>query len=296
MDYMALVNRSFNNAWKHKFLWLFGFFVAAGGNGVVHVWDTDKDCDWGDRFGICPIDFEPAFIIMAVMAAFALWIVFWVMSVLSESALIRGIADKELNQPTNFGLCWSVGLNKFFRLFGIILLATLAAIFAILCMAMVIVPAYIAAVGLGIVLTVLAIPFLVVIIFIATAVEGWAIRYAVLYDDKWLDALGRGWNMLKNNVGKSIGVAISSFLAQLVLWCVLVICCLVLAIPFVIIGYTDLWLGLIPGLIVAIIVIILASAFTGTFASSMWTLGFMQMTGYSGQQPAAATETAPPLA
>ena len=81
-----------------------------------------------------------------------------------------------------------------------------------------------------------------------------------------------------------IGPVVTSFLAQLILWCLLVIAMLILAIPFILIGTANLWLGLIPGIGLGLLVIILSSAFFGTFASSVWTLGFMQMTGLTGSR------------
>ncbi len=299
MDYMELVKKSISNAWKYKFLWLFGFFVSvADGFGGGHWW-TDKldrdewTADFGD-FGIFRI--EPAVLVLFVLAAFALWIVFWVMSVLSEGSLIHGISRKESNLDVNFADCWSVGLGKFFRLFGIMLLAGLAVLFVVICLAFVIVPSYFASVGLGLALTILAIPILLVIIFVAISIEGWAIRFAVLNDIPWLDAIGRGWNLFRDNIGKTLGVAFSSLLTQLVLWCALVIGMMILAIPFIVAGMANLWLGLVPGIGVGLLIIILSSAFFGTLASSVWTLGFMRMTGYVGPQAVAVTNAVPPVA
>ena len=89
-------------------------------------------------------------------------------------------------------------------------------------------------------------------------------------------------------------MAFLSFFAQLVLLCLLVVGVLILAIPLVLIGIVNLWLALIIGLPLGLVVIILSSAFFGTFASSMWTLGFVQMTGYSAPQASALVKEIPP--
>jgi hypothetical protein len=91
-------------------------------------------------------------------------------------------------------------------------------------------------------------------------------------------------------------VAFSSLLTQIVLWCLLIIAMLVLAIPFILAGMANLWLGLIPGIGLGLLVVILSAAFFGTFASSVWTLGFMQMTGLAGSKAAEAVNTTPPAA
>jgi hypothetical protein len=298
MDYMELVKKSVSNAWNYKFLWLFGFFVSvSNGFGGFHGIKEDIDIgDWTDRWDLGWFSFDPAILVFLAMAAFAAWVLFWVMSVVCEGSLIHGISRKELNLPVTFADCWSVGLGKFFRLLGIILLATLAVLFAILSLLLFIVPSYFAHVAFGIILTILAIPILIVIILVSICVEGWAIRFAVLNNERWLDAIGKGWHLFQHNIGRTLGVAFSSLLSQLVLWCLLIIGMLILAIPFIIVGMVNPWLGVIPGVGLGLLIIILSSAYFGVFASSVWTLGFMQMTGWYGPQAAEVADTTPPAA
>ncbi len=297
MDYMQLIRKSVSNAWSYKFLWLFGFFVSvADGFGGGHWWTDKLDrCDNVIHLGkYGNLEIEPALLVFFAMVVFSLWIIFWVMSVLSEGSLIHGISRKELNLHVTFADCWSMGVRRFLRLFGIMLLATIVVISAILGLLLFIIPSYFASVALGISLTILAIPILLVIIVATICVEGWAIRFAILNDNNWLDAIGKGWRLFTTNVGKTLGVAFSSFFAQIILWCVLVVGMLILAIPLIVTGMVNLWLGIIPGVLLVSLVIILSSAFFGTFASSVWTIGFMQVTGYGQPQPVPATDVVPP--
>jgi len=293
MDYMGLVRRSVVSAWRYRFLWFFGFFAsAADGFGVLHGWDDKFDkMERFDRLGRLNdfnIEFDPAFLIILGLLIFSLWIIFWVMSVISEGSLIHGVSRKELNIATNFTDCWSAGLGKFLRLFGIILLITLLALSIVLGSLLFIVPAFIASVALGVVLTIFILPVIFAIIIVAVSVEGWAIRYAVLNNVPWLSAIGKGWQLFKNNIWKTVAIALLSFFSQLVLWCCLVLGMIILVIPFVILALANIWIGLIPGFIVFIIILILSAAYFGTFASSIWTLGFMRLTKYAGPQSALA--------
>jgi hypothetical protein len=291
MDYMGLIKRSVSNAWKYKFLWLFGFFAAWSNGSVGHIWTDKIDKYDGFRFGRYG-DFyiEPALIAMLLMAAFAIFVIVWVLSVLSEGALIYGITRKEFDLDVTFGQCWSVGLRKFFRLFGIILLAFVLVIGSILIIALFLIPVYFLSVVLGVILTIFAIPIFFVLIFVVVGVEGWAIRYAVLNDRAWLDAIADGWRLFKDNIWKTVGIALSSFFTQLVIWLALVICLLIMAIPFIIIGVFSLGLALIPGLLLLFIIIIISEAFFGVFASSMWTLGFVELTGYDRDKAVAVSD------
>jgi hypothetical protein len=289
MDYMDLVKRSFSNAWKYKFLWFFGFFVSITDGFGGGTWWTDKlehkrsfvhIQDFCFRYRHLDIDFDPVLIAMIALAIFAIWVLFFVLAVLSEGALIRGVSRKEFKLDTGFSDCWSVGFHKFFRLFGIILLAVVIVIMAIVFLVILSIPMFFASVVLGVLSLFITLPVLLAAIFVVVAVEGWAIRYGILYDMNWLDAIAQGWRLFKNNIGRTIGVAFTSFISQFIMWVALVLCAVALAIPFVLIGYFNFWIGLLPGIGLAVIVIILSSAFFGLYASSVWTLGFMKMTGY----------------
>ncbi len=303
MEYMEIVKRSFKNAWNYKFLWLFGFFVSitngfGGGHWSAEKLDRNDWGDWGYRYrgyhrfeDFFDFHIEPVIIFMVALGILALVVIFWALSVLSEGALIRGISAKHQNIDTKFGDCWNVGLNKFFRLFGITLLAFISVFAFLLFLIIMNIPFWMAFKPLGIMITLFSVPLFFAVIVAIICVEGWAIRYGVLYDKSWLTAISDGFSLFKNNVGKTLGVAFSSFLSQMIIWFVLVFCMLFIAVPFVILGFYDLWLGLIPGLVVAFLLIALSSAFFGVFASSVWTLGFMRLTGF-GEQESSEAETA----
>jgi len=284
MDYMGLIKRSISNAWKYKFLWLFGFFVVSSNGSFGQIWSDKFDrFDEGFRFGrFGDFYIEPALIAMLLMAAFALFVLSWVFSVLSEGALIHGITRKEYNLDVTFGHCWTAGLRNFFRLFGIMLLALLLVIVFIIIIAVFLIPTYFLSVPLGVIFTIFAIPIFLVLLFTMVGIEGWAIRYAVLFDREWLDAIADGWRLFKDNIGKTIGIALASFITTLVIGLTLAIGLLILSIPFIIIGLLSLGLALIPGILLLIVILILTKSFFGLFASSIWTLGFIELTGYDG--------------
>ena len=305
MDYMEIVKRSFKNAWQYKFLWLFGFFVSitdgfGGGQWWGDKFDRGDWGHWGDwdyrfkgyrRFeDYLDFHIEPMVIVMAALGILALVIIFWALSVISEGALIRGISRKYHNLKTGFGDCWSVGLNKFFRIFGITLLAFISIFAAIIFLIMIIVPFWFIAKPLGIMVLIMSIPIFFAYIVFVICLEGWAIRYGILFDEDWLSAIGKGWQLFWKNIGQTLGVAFSSFLTQLIAWFVLLLCAIFLAVPLVLLGIYNLWLGLIPGLVLAFFVIVFSSAFFGVFASSVWTLGFMKLTGYSQELKSSESE------
>jgi len=289
MDYMQLVKKSIAGAWRYKFLWFFGFFVTVtDGYAGFHFWDEKIEkisrFERFGRFGDWHWDFDPALLIALALLAFSLYIIFWVINVISEGSLIHGVSRKEMKLDTNFSDCWSAGMKNFLRLLGIILLITLLTLFLIFGFIILIVPAYILSVPLGVLLTILLLPVIIVLVIMAISVEGWAIRYAVLENDPWLEAIKKGWYLFKNNIWKTIAIALLSFFTQLVLWCFLLVGMIILAMPFIIMAFANLWLGLLPGIMVTLTVMIISSAYFGTFASSIWTLAFGDLTKTFGSQ------------
>lgn len=285
IDYFGFVKKSLRVAWEYKFLWLFGFFVVAadGSGGMASHLSNLKDIDSHSPF-FSQCDFDPSFItpgliIMVALAVLFMALLFWIMGVLSEGALIHGVVKRESGGTASFSECWSRGVDKFWPLFGILILATIVGAMLVIGIILFLIPAFIASVALGFILLLFALPIIVAVIFIIEALVAWAIRLIVIDDKPWLDSIGDSWNMLRHNFGKTLGIAFSSLLTQLLLGIIFLLGLLVVAIPFIIIGMQNALLGIIPGILTAIILIAALSAFEGVFRSSIWTFGYLQLTG-----------------
>ena len=290
MDYMDLIERSLRHAWRLKSLWGFGFFVCAAGgsNGITSRWDAE-DLGW---LRDLDLDFDPGLIAALLVAAVAIAVVIWVLSVLSEGALIGGIHRAERGAEVRFGDCLAVGLAKFLRLFGIMFIATVAVFTSVFVLVVFVIPTYFLSAAFGLLVTLVAIPALLGAILVIICVEGWAIRYAVIGDVPWSNAISGGWQLFRANPGKSIGVAFSSLLTQLFVWCGVIVGLVLVAIPFIITARRDLTSSLLTGGLVGLAIVVVACSVIGTFSSSVWTLGFLQLTAPSGEQWSAAPRDA----
>jgi hypothetical protein len=276
MNYMELISRSFQNAWRYKFLWLFGFMVAIADVGEVLLKDDDHGGDWsGD---LVDLGIDPALLVSIGIIALTLWMVFWFLGVLSEGALIHGILRKERGQETDFMDCWSAGLLKFLRLFGIMLVAILFVVTFILLLVALVAPGFIIATPIGVVLLLVALPLMFAAIITIICVEGWALRYAVIHDVPWLQSLQQGWQLFKQNIGPSLAVAITSVAAQALLFCAVLFCLAVMSVPFLLMGLGGEQSVILPGAVAAGLFLVLFLAMTGTFSSSYWTLAFLRLT------------------
>jgi len=268
MDYMNLISKSLKNAWKYKFLWLFGFFAASfnggGGNGARSH-----------------IDIDPGLLLFIIFAAIVLMVFIFLLNTWAEGALIHGIKRKEYDLSTNFSDCSRAGFQHFLRIFGIKIFVFIAVIATLLVMGIFLVPAFFVHKALGLLLLILAIPVFLVVIFMLVMIEGWALRYIVLYDQSWSRAISQAWQLFRTNVGKTIGVAFSSFLTKFLFVILMLIVLLILALPAIIIGVATFGLALIPLIALGVFITIFVSAYLGTFGSWVWTLGFIQLTDYS---------------
>jgi hypothetical protein len=268
MDYLNLISKSLQNAWKYKFIWLFGCFNASFNGG-------------GGNQSTSHVNIDPHWIPLIIMGIITVVVILFLLNTWAEGALIHGIKKKEYNLSTRFSNCSRAGFHHFLRIFVIKIFMFFAVIATILAAAIFLVPAFLVNIGLGILLAILVVPIFFIVIFMIVAVESWSLRYVVLYDRTWDKSISSAWQLFRTNVGKTIGVAFSSFLTKTLFVILTILVLLVLAVPAIIIGVATLGLALIPLIALGVIILILVSAYLGTFGSWVWTLGFMQMTDYT---------------
>jgi hypothetical protein len=275
-----LGKRSLRTLWTHKALWFFGFFVAAAGMG-----GGGKE----ERGGAGRPDFNPESIppwawgLIAVAGVLA--VVFFVFHILSEAALIEGVAEGQKGEEPGIRRGLGRSRRHFWRVLG---LKVLFGLCAGLLAGVVSVPALLAwkallPLWLGVTVTVLlAIPALPLLI---TLYFGYlyALRFAVLEDHGVRDAITRSRRFLHGRIGLSLKIAVLDLAGSIgggVVMGVALIPAAILA------GIGWLMGGMVPAIVLGGIVALpcgaLALGALGTFRSAVWTLGFMDQ-HYAGQ-------------
>ena len=119
MEYTKILKRSWQIAWRHKALWIFGFFLAlfsggGGGGGGAEV--TAGSVDLVQPAWILGI--VPVLIIIALLLAVAAIIIVPI----SRAALIGMVGEVEETGDTRTRTGWRIGWSRFLRLLGIGLL------------------------------------------------------------------------------------------------------------------------------------------------------------------------------
>ena len=288
LDYWDLVSNSMRLAWKHKFLWFFGFFASSSG-GNVGQW-TEEGGEWVRDLLVQHL----GILVLVIVGVVVLWFAFLVMNIISTGGLIRSISDGARDRPVSFGDTWRAGLSTFWRLLGLTVLAiltflvvTAVCLFPIIMSLLGGAPGIAIAVLIGAVLFVPYVAFLFLLAFTVTYAE----REIVLFGADVFDALREGWELTKRFLWKSMAVWLVMLLSGLVFGLGFVIALAFIAIPFVLIGIGNLVVGLALGIPIALAFMVVATGAYATFSYSVWTITYEKLKGATGGSPA-APETA----
>ena len=279
MDYWDLVSRSVRLAWKHKFLWFFGFFASASG-GNLGQW-TEEGGEWVSNFFLQHI----GLLLVIVVAVVVLWLAFFIMNIISTGGLIRSVSNADRGRPISFGGTWSAGVTTFWRLLGLTVLAVLTfLVVTAACAVPVILSLLGGAAGVAIAVligAVLFIPYIAFLFLLAFTVT-YAEREIVLFGADVFDAIREGWQLTKRFFWKSMVVWLVTLVCGLVYGLGFVIALAILAVPFVLIGMANLAAGLILGIPIGLAFIAIASGAITTFSYSVWTMAYERLKAASG--------------
>jgi len=270
MDILDIAKRSLTTLWSQKHLWFFGFFVALGGGGGG---GGSKEGQGGASLAALP---TWAFILMGV--ALLLGLVFMVLHVLSEAALIEGVAEGQQGEHLSIGRGLRRGRKHFWKLVGLKLLVGLV---MGLTFAVIAAPAILAHFGLlpiwlGVTMAVLlglvGVPWLLTVYFISK----YAMRMAVLEDLGTIESIRRAQRFLHGRLGLSIKLTLLAMAGQfgggMAMGAVMIPAALLAGLAYLIGGLVP---AAVVGGVIAIPLVIVVMGATGTFRSSVWTLGFI---------------------
>lgn len=307
MDFGKVLGRAWEITWKFKILWILGFLASLGQGGSTGQFNyTLSDQDfyfdrWNWRFDYQPDEFWfslAGIILLIICALFIIAIILWVISVIARGGLIAGVQQIEEDGSTSFGRAWRGGARKFWTLFGLGILAAIPIILLVI-IGTVILGLGIAA-GVGLLETsepagVSTILFSVItcggllccglffLVIVLEQIRIYGERAAILEDLGWIEAFGRGWQILKENLGATILLWLIFFAIGIVIFGITFGIMLALAAPLLglfAINEPGLWLfgpfcfgGLLGWILFALI-----RTLVTVFSSATWTLAYREFT------------------
>lgn len=338
MDIGTTLSRAFNIVLKHRALWLLGFLASlASSTGSTFNFNPPSGSfsPAGPGDSLSP-ELERFFdqlsqnagLIFAGLAGFlcvalVISIVLWLVSIIASGGLVGGVQQIEETGTTTFGSAWSVGISKFWPLLGLNVLLALPGIVLLVLFLVLLGGSLIpflagaatgderAAVGFagGVLLLmcgggVLACIGLIYLL-LASALYVFGERAIVIENLGVFDALRKGWEVFRNNLGNIILIALLMFVISIVIGFVTAIVAGLLFAPVLVsillgvsnegsVGIATIILGALTFIVVIIISAIIAALFTA-FYSTTWTLAYRQFTG-RGLSPVATTPAPLPTA
>lgn len=308
MDYGAVLSKAWQIGWKNKGLWILGILAGCsasgrGGGSQPTSGIRGYDYDYGQWQGQTLPDIERFFgvrvqeeaIILAVLAlacvALFIGLIFLVLGVIGQGGLIAGYGMADEGNAVSFSEAFSLGLQNFWKLLGIRVVFWLAGIIIIILL--VLGAAFFGIITLGIGLICL-IPLICVLIPVAIAVDGYVVLTMVAAVEEQLgvfDSFGRAWNVIKENLGPALVMALILIVGGGIVSAIIFLpfASVVLpAITGVLIGTDQAITGglVISGLclVLAIPVGILVNGILTTFVTGSWTLTYRRLTGKAGAE------------
>jgi hypothetical protein len=301
-DFGSIFSRAWNITWKHKILWVFGFFtvLVGGSNGsygnnfsyrfgngdtpryygqlppeIQSIVDWANKLDWGTIV---------AYISIALTVMCFLWVVFAVLSILGRGGLIGGIAKADSDGAVSFREAWALGRRYFWRLLAVMVLeflTMLAAVFVIL------LPVIILAVIPFV--CCLGIPLAVVVLagFLFLSLYFYFVQVAIATEDLSLTAaFGKAFNVLRDRIVPSFVIGLILFIVNIGI----ALATAVLFVPSMGLLFAAFWPMIIEtgalnmGLLYAAIIVGLVTlpvawlieSVVATWRTAVWTLAYRQ--------------------
>ncbi len=286
MNYGRIISFGFSRAWKHKSLWILGFFISGGGGAgnLIDLGSKSDSSDFGNFFlpGIVERILENPLIILAIVAAvLAVIIIFIILGTISIGGLIEAARRFKQNEVYRFGEVFKVGVSYFWRLLGIMILVLIIMAAFVIMLILFGVAAFMAHLAVGLLSLIILIPVFIIGAFLVIATSAMAERFIVLKNRPVFDSIADGFTLWTSNLGPMVlyaliylGISIGVGLGTLVIF-------MFVAMPFIAIGFVNLLLALLLGIPVALLVLLVIDGFTGSAMHLMTTEFYFQLVGRS---------------
>lgn len=317
MDYTDILTSAWKVTWRYKILWLFGLFAGAGmagGGGGSSSYRTQQPASTSltNEMAIARTFIERyiGVILLVAVVLVLLALVFLVVGVAARGGIIHLVNEAEEGREVRATDGWRVGFRKWWRIFGVGLLAGLpglALVFALAGVVAIGVVALIRRGGSTEGLTAAAggliaggccflLVFVLLAIFVGVVfgiVAELALRYAVLEDRHVIEALKQGWHDLWGRRGAFLMYLIQFGIGIAYQFAIGVIALLIIG-PGIVAGIAGAWGAGASLLGVGLLVLMLPAAIYSAFYSSVWTIFFRRMNGMAAAPSAVSARPIAP--
>lgn len=144
MNYLGIIKRAYQITLNHRYLWILGILAGGIGGGVrgLNISLPSNTSFKTDKFDQIILDKYPTLIdfwnqywgpiLVIVFALILLGIIFTIISVVSQGALLGAVESAEKKETNNFWQGIGFGFRKFWQVFGIGLFLALLVILSLI--------------------------------------------------------------------------------------------------------------------------------------------------------------------
>jgi hypothetical protein len=304
MNYGELISEAFRLTWRNRFLWVFGFFL--GGSQSFNLFSNLRNLD---RQGTISLGdevrgFVSENIILIVALLVTLVLVGLFLSLVSQGALIDGIAALRRGEERRFSSALHAGLSNFWRVLGFtVLLILIVLVVAVLLFFLIGLPILRVLAGAFatpgslsariavIVLLVLIYIVLFIVIFIPLGmIASFGLQTLVIGRAGVFGSFRNGYDLFRRHLGRSLLIFVIGFTlglgSTITLLILALILGLILAAPAAILFLAGLTTAaVVAGVAAAVVLLVpyvVATGAVGTFNQAYWTLAYLQLTAAEG--------------
>lgn len=276
MDYGQIINRSFEIAWKHKWLWVFGMFASSSFNTNFDSFGGNtSDPQIFNRLG-----FDPA-ILLPFLAVFAVWmLIIIVCQIISDAALIDSINRIERGGQYSFSIAFSNGLNFFLRLLGLNIVMFFITMIPITITVLVLIALFAVDTAIGALSLLFFIPFFIFVMFIIVTIWQLAKRVLIVRNASIADSISEGYYLLKTHFGKNLLMFLINIGFGILFGIVLMVIFLMFGVPIALVtdalGLSTIY-AFLGAFLFALPISLVIGGFTGTFSSSLYTIFYFRL-------------------
>lgn len=320
MDFGYVIKRAWQIIWKFKVLWIFGILASCGQasnsggqNSGYRYSFSGNDVNLSPRIEQFFNQLNPAIVALliaiAIIVALFLIVIAILLGTVGRVGLIRGTVKAEQGaEKLTFGELWREGLSYFWRVFGLNLLIGIIIFLAVVILAILAVVFTIGTLGLFVLCLLPIICVLIPVVWAISVIIEQANVALVVENLGIMDAINRGWQVVRNNIGSMIVMSLILFLGVSLIGGAIIGLPLLIVLAPMAAGYVsgtneairNGWL--VSGLffLVYLPILIVLSGILRAYTSSAWTLTYLRLTNKPAQPAIEAinlpsdTET-PPL-
>jgi hypothetical protein len=303
-NYKDLITSASQIVWRNKYLWFFGFFsVFLAGGGVFQKFYSNDGAglaaDWQLLHAVGRFDFgmlhnvaalaqtDPLgltlrILVLLIVLALVVFI-FW-LAVVSQGALIAGVAALRQKVKVDFKKALGSGISCFWPVF---FFRVIEKIFVVLMLSLAALTTANAVIySPNVVLRFAAVVVFVIAMLVILAfalVIRYALSYSVINGRRFIDALTDGFALLKNNLAVSIEVGVVIFCLNVALGFAALMLLAAAVIPFVLLLFVfykitfvaGLTFLLVAGIAALFVSVALIGALLASFSDALWTIFFL---------------------